>query len=251
MPVVDLNADVGEWDVEPPSSETELIAIISSANIACGVHAGNQRSMVTTVELAAAHNVSVGAHPSLNDRANFGRVETPVSPVAVFDLVVAQVGALADVARTRRVPMRHVKPHGALYNMAARDSQLADAIAEAVATVDALLVLVGLAGSELLAAGQRAGLRTRSEVFADRMYRADGSLVPRSTPGAVIDDPARVAARAVAMVRDGCVVAVDGSTVAIAAETICVHGDTPGAAVLARRVRASLTTAGIDVSSGR
>lgn len=227
------------------------MTVISSANVACGVHAGNEASMAATVELAAAHGVAVGAHPSLDDREHFGRRELSVSAADVFTLISTQVAALVRIAAGRNVQLRHVKPHGALYNMAARDRQLADAVASAVIAANPTLVLFGLAGSELLAAGARAGLRTASEVFADRAYRADGSLAPRSLDGAVLTDAEVVADRAVAMVRDQRVTALDGAIVRLSAETICVHGDTPGAAALARRVRGALEAAGIQVSARR
>jgi UPF0271 protein len=224
------------------------MSLISAANIACGAHAGNEASMAITVELAATHGVAVGAHPSLNDREHFGRREMAVSPAEVAALVSRQLETLGHVAARQQTRLHHVKPHGALYNMAARDRSLADAVASAVATFDASLVLYGLAGSELIAAGRRAGLRTASEVFADRGYLADGSLAARSFPGALIEDADVVAARAVTMVREHTVVALDGSRVRVAAETICVHGDTPGAAILARRVREALETAGVQIA---
>jgi len=249
--VVDLNADVGEWDVTLPVAEVSLMALISSANIACGVHAGDEMTMAATLELAAAHDVSIGAHPSLDDRANFGRREIPTSAAEPFELVSAQMATLARIAAARGLALQHVKPHGALYNMASRDRALADGVAAAVAAFDRPLVLFGLAGSELIAAGQRAGLRTASEVFADRGYRADGSLVPRSEAGAVITDPEAVSGRALRMVRDQQVVAVDGRVIHVTAETICVHGDTAGAALMARRIRETLDAAGIAVSARR
>jgi len=227
------------------------MALISSANIACGVHAGDEMTMAATVELAAAHDVSIGAHPSLDDRANFGRREIPTSAAEAFELVSAQMATLARIAAARGLALQHVKPHGALYNMASRDRDLADGVAAAVAAFDRTLVLFGLAGSELIAAGHRAGLRTASEVFADRGYRADGSLVPRSEAGAVITDPEAVSGRALRMVRDQQVVAVDGRVIHVTAETICVHGDTAGAALMARRIRETLDAAGIAVSARR
>ena len=251
MTVVDLNADVGEWDANPPVSAVELMRIISSANIACGVHAGNPAVMLSAVELAVAHGVAIGAHPSFDDRAHFGRREMNVSPVEVDRLVSSQLDALAGIAAGVKGRLRHVKPHGALYNMAARDRSLADTVAAAVRAFDAGLVLFGLAGSELIAAGRAAGLRTASETFADRAYLADGSLAPRSAPGAVIEDADLVAARAVLMARERVVVALDGTSVPVTAETICVHGDTPGAAMLARRVREALEAAGVLVSAIR
>jgi len=249
--VIDLNADVGEWDSGPTAAEVELIGVISSANIACGVHAGNEASMAAMVELAAMRRVSVGAHPSFDDREHFGRRELDVSAADVFTLVAAQIRTLIRIAAARNVPVRHVKPHGALYNMAARDRRLADAVAAAVAACDPEIVLFGLAGSQLIAAGAGAGLRTASEAFADRGYLSDGSLAPRSVAGAVLEDPVAVSARAVAMVRDQRVTALDGTLVPVSVETMCVHGDTPGAAVLARRVRSALEAAGVRISARR
>lgn len=220
---------------------------LTSASVACGFHAGDPASMRATITLARRHGVAVGAHPSLADREGFGRRERPTTPQEVEDLVTYQIGALAAIAAAQGVRLQHVKAHGALYNMAARDASLADAIARATAGVDPSLILFGLAGSALIAAGGRAGLRTASEVFADRGYQPNGALVPRTEPGAVIDDPDVVVQRAVAMVRDGSVVTVDGSRVPLRADTICVHGDTPGAATLARRIREALSEAAIDV----
>jgi UPF0271 protein len=203
--------------------------------------------MRAMVVLARTHGVAVGAHPGFADAANAGRREMRVSPIEVGDLVVYQVGACAAIAAAHGVRLQHVKVHGALYNMAARDRALADAVARAVRAIDPSLVLFGLSGSQLLDAGAAAGLRTASEVFADRAYRNDGTLVPRGEPGAVMYDPDVVVPRAIAMVRDRAVTAVDGGTVPVLADTICVHGDTPGAAELAARVRAGLLAAGISV----
>ena len=249
MLVVDLNADVGEADVED-AADAALMPFITSANIACGVHAGNAEVMAATVTLAARSGVSVGAHPGLDDREHFGRRELKLSRSAVMRLVTDQVDALGRVARQQSVRLRHVKPHGALYNMAARDIGIATAIAEAVARFDASLILVGLSGSELIRAGDAAGLKTLSEAFADRGYRSDGALVPRSASGALLDDADAVAERAVSMVCEQQVVAVDGTIVPIKVDTICVHGDTAGAAALARRTRAALEAAGVHVRAG-
>jgi len=253
MRVVDLNADVGEWHVTPSTADVELMSVISSANIACGLHAGSAEAMAVTVQLCSAHAVAIGAHPSFDDREHFGRREVVASSAEVWSLLSRQLEALAYVAGGLNVRVGHVKPHGALYNMAARDRTLADAVAGAVARFDPGVVLFGLAGSELIRGGERANLRTASEVFADRSYLADGSLAPRSVPGAVIDDADLVAARAVMMVREQTVQALDGTRVRVAAETICVHGDTPGAANLARRVRQALEAAGVQIEaiSGR
>lgn len=248
MLVVDLNADVGEGE-DQDSGDAALMPYITSANVACGIHAGNAEIMAATMVLAAQNGVVVGAHPSLNDRSNFGRRELEVSEEEVRVLVKTQVRALAEVAVRLGVRIRHVKPHGALYNMAARDARVASAIAQAVAGIDRSLILVGLSGSALITAGRSEGLSTASEAFADRAYLANGFLESRSAPGAVLHDPDAVAARAVAMVRDQRVMAIDGTLVPVTVETICIHGDTPGAATIAQRVRSALELAGVRVSA--
>jgi UPF0271 protein len=242
---IDLNADLGE----SVGDDEGVLPFVSSANIACGFHAGNPTVMRTTVQLARRHGAAVGAHPGFQDVEGFGRREMRVSTAELETLVAYQIGALAGVAATEGVRLNHVKPHGALYNMAARDAGMADAIARAVRAVDASLVLFGLSGSELVAAGERAGLRVASEVFADRGYWPNGSLAPRGTHGAVISEVEDVVRRAVGMARGQAVTSVDGSSVSVRADTICIHGDTPGAAALARAVRSALTAAGIDVVS--
>jgi 5-oxoprolinase (ATP-hydrolysing) subunit A len=241
---VDLNGDVGEGVGRDP----ELIPLLTSANVACGGHAGDAATMRATVVLARAHGVAVGAHPSFPDREGFGRRAMRLTTAEAEVTVSRQIAALAEIAAAEGVELRHVKPHGAMYNLAARDADLAGAIARAVAAIDSRLVLVGLAGSRLIDAGRHGGLATAHEVFADRGYAADGSLVPRDQPGAVIDDPDAVAARAVRMIREGVVTAVDGTVVPLQADTICVHGDTPGAAALARRIRQALTEAGVTLA---
>jgi UPF0271 protein len=203
--------------------------------------------MRETVALAVEHGVAVGAHPSFPDLEGFGRRELQVSPEDVEDFVAYQVGALAAIAGAQGVRLQHVKPHGALFNMAARDAAIADAIARATATIDRALILFGLPGSQIVVAGRRAGLRTAREGFADRAYRPDGTLVPRGQIGAVIEDPATAAQRAVRMVRERVVEAIDGSVLPLQVDTICVHGDTPGAARLAAAVAAALRAAGVDV----
>ncbi len=247
---VDLNADLGEYSTgSPAGNDAALMPLISSASIACGGHAGDEEVMRQTILLARDHGVSAGAHPSFPDREGFGRRDLELPAAEVEALVREQVAALAAIARVEGIHLRHVKPHGALYNLAASNDAIADAVARAAASVDPSLILFGLAGSALVAAGRRAGLRTASEAFADRAYRADGSLVPRSEPGALIDSPTAVAARALAMVRERGVPAIDGTRIALEVDTICVHGDTPGAAALARSVRAALLDAGIAVKA--
>jgi UPF0271 protein len=249
---IDLNADVGEsFGAYTIGQDPILFPHITSANVACGFHAGDAHVMRITVALARQHGVAVGAHPGFADLAGFGRREWQATPREVEDLVVYQIGALAAVAAAQGERLQHVKPHGALYNMAARDCALADAIARAVSAVDRSLVLFGLAGSELIAAGERSGLRTASEAFADRAYAPDGTLVPRRTPGAVIEDPGVVVDRVIRMAREQAVTANDGSDVRLQVDTICVHGDTPGAADLAARMREALSRAGVAVKAIR
>lgn len=247
---IDLNSDVGEsfgaWRL---GQDADLMPAISSANVACGFHAGDPGVMRETVALAKRHGVAVGAHPGFPDLAGFGRRNLQCSPAEVEDFVVYQIGALAAVAAVQGLRLQHVKAHGALYNMACADAGLAAAIARATAAVDPSLLLFGLPGSCLLAEGQRARLRVASEIFADRAYAADGTLVPRSREGSVIHDPETVVARAVRMVRERSVLSIDGTPVALEADTLCVHGDTPGAAALATAIRRALEADGIRVEA--
>ncbi|MFO1506001.1 MAG: 5-oxoprolinase subunit PxpA [Lysobacterales bacterium] len=246
MKTIDLNADVGEsfgaWRM---GDDAAVIASVTSANIACGFHAGDAATMRRTVALAQEHGVAIGAHPSLPDLAGFGRREMTVSPDEVYGFMLVQIGALHGIATAAGARLHHVKPHGALYNMAARDRALADAVARAVRDFDHRLVLVGLAGGASLEAGRAAGLRVAAEAFCDRRYRADGSLAPRGEPAAVIEDVDAAIAQAVDIAVCGQATAIDGSRVAIHADTLCVHGDGPHAAELARGLRAALESAGI------
>jgi UPF0271 protein len=247
---VDLNADVGEsYGAWVLGHDPSIVPCVTSVNVACGFHAGDPGVMRETVVLALQHRVAIGAHPGFPDLVGFGRREMRLTPREVEDLVVYQIGALAAVAAAQGGRLRHVKPHGALYNMAAVEPPLADAIARAVAAVDSTLLLVGLSGSALIESGRSAGLRTASEVFADRGYLPDGSLLPRRAAGAVIHDADVVSARAVEMVRNGVVAAGEGRTVTVQADTICLHGDTPGASELALAVRRALEGAGIAVAA--
>ena len=245
---IDLNGDVGEsFGVYEMGHDAALIPILTSVNIACGFHAGDPGVMRATVALARAHGTAVGAHPGFPDLVGFGRREMKATPREVEDLVAYQIGALAAIAAAQGVRLAHVKPHGALYNMAARDVDLAEAIARAIAAVDPSLALFGLPGSQSLEAAQRHKVRAVSEAFADRAYRRDGSLLPRNEPGAVIDDEQIVVTRAVAIARERMVFAADGTRVPLDVQTICVHGDTPGAAVLASRIRKALSDARVQV----
>jgi UPF0271 protein len=245
---IDLNGDVGEGS-GPGGSDSALMPHLTSANVACGFHAGDAGLMRDTVALAREHGVAVGAHPSFPDPEGFGRRELQFSPADIEDFVSYQVGALAAIAAAQGVRIQHVKPHGALFNMAVRDAALADAIARAAAVIDRSLILFGLPGSQIVMAGKRAGLRTASEGFADRAYQADGTLVPRQQDGAIIRDAAAVVPRVVRIARDHVVEAIDGTVVPLVVDTICVHGDTPGAADLAARIRSALREAGVDVRS--
>jgi UPF0271 protein len=240
---VDLNADVGEGD---PRADAELLRIVTSANIACGMHAGDPTTMRRTVELAVECDVAIGAHPSLADREGFGRRVIATSASEVYDLVLYQIGALGAIARAEGTSMTHVKPHGALYTMAARDPELADAIASAVCDLDDTLVLVGLAGSELVRAAEAHGLPVANEVFADRRYARDGYLLARDDPRALVVD-ARHAARRVLAMLDGHLPDDEAPSIAVVADTVCVHGDTPGAAMLARELRDQLERAGVTI----
>jgi 5-oxoprolinase (ATP-hydrolysing) subunit A len=248
MQRVDLNCDMGEsfgaWTI---GADAAVLPHVTSANIACGFHGGDPSVMRATVHAAAAHQVAVGAHPGLPDLVGFGRRELAVSPQEAYDMVAYQLGALQAVAKAAGVPVEHVKPHGALYNMAAVRLELADAIATAVRDVDASLTLVGLSGSALILAGVSAGLRTAREVFADRNYQPDGTLVPRRHASALVTNADEAVERTVRMIRDGLVTAIDGSDITLHADTICIHGDAPDAPVFARRIRAALEAAGIAV----
>jgi UPF0271 protein len=243
MHSVDLNCDLGEG----AGGDAELMPLISSVNVACGGHAGDDETMRATVDLALRHGVAIGAHPGYVDRQNFGRVELALSPDEVRGLVLSQTQRLLAVAGSRGARLRHVKPHGALYNLAARDAGVARAVAEAVYEADPRLVLVGLAGSCLIAAGSICGLSTLQEAFVDRTYQPDGSLTPRTQPAALILDPAMAASQALRLAREGRVTAVDGSEVAIRADTLCLHGDGPHAIEFARAIRSALEAAQVAI----
>lgn len=246
---IDLNSDLGEsFGPWPMGQDAALMESITSANVACGFHAGDPGAMRQTIALAKDRGVAIGAHPGFPDLVGFGRREMKATPAEVEDFVLYQVAALAGMAHAQGVRLQHVKAHGALYNMACKDRPLADAIARAVAAFDRSLILFGLPDSELLRAGTAAGLPVAAEVFADRAYERDGSLTSRTRPGSVIHDTGVVVERAVRMVKDKEVVATDGSVLALQADTICLHGDTPGAADHARAVRRGLEAAGIRVT---
>ena len=247
---VDVNCDLGESFGRYELGEYEdVLQYVTSANIACGFHAGDPTVMRKTVAKAVEHNVRIGAHPSLPDLIGFGRREMKVTPQEVYDMVVYQIGALDAFLRVHNTQLQHVKPHGALYNMAAVDPLLAEAIAKAVHDVSPSLVLYGLSGSELTKAGERIGLTVAHEVFADRTYQRNGTLTPRSEAHALITDEQQALEQIRKMVLKGQVKAVDGSIVDLKADTICVHGDTPHAVAFARLIYDDLRQREVNVQS--
>lgn len=247
---IDINSDLGEsFGAYTIGNDAGLMNAITSANIAAGFHAGDPSVLRDTIRLAKAHGVAVGAHPGFPDLVGFGRRELNATPREAEDFVLYQIAAVLGVAAAEGVTVQHVKPHGALFNMAVRNADLAAAIARAVAAIDRSLILFGLPGSEILRAGRAAGLRVAAEVFADRAYEPDGSLMSRRKPGSVIHDSAAVVARAVRMITERSVIASDGSVVPLDADTICVHGDTPGSDALAASLRAGLESSGVVVKA--
>ncbi len=244
---VDINADLGEG----AGHDAELFELISSANIATGFHAGDSNTMHAALSAAKVHGVAVGAHPSLWDRENFGRKELWVSHQEVFDAVAYQLGIFQAMASAVGVQPNHVKPHGALYNMAVRDRELADAIARAIESVDPKLILFAPGNTELARAGEAHGLQIAREIFADRNYLNDGWLVPRTRPDALLRDPKEAAGRVLRMLSEGKVRSVEGGDVDVHGETICVHGDTPGAVEFARELRSQLEHEGVRISAPR
>ncbi|MTV50460.1 5-oxoprolinase subunit PxpA [Heliobacillus mobilis] len=249
---VDLNCDLGEsFGAYRIGCDEEMIAIATSVNIACGLHAGDPDVMARTVDRALRAGAAIGAHPGFPDLAGFGRREMQMAPAQVTNLIVYQVGALQAFVRAAGGKLNHVKPHGALYNMAAQMDELAEAIAEGIQKVDPNLILYGLSGSRLVKAGKKVGLRVAQEVFADRSYKADGTLTPRSHPQAVIHDPGVAARRVMQMISSQTVQAVDGSSISLEADTVCIHGDTPSAIEMARILRCRLEEEGIAVEALR
>lgn len=245
--LIDLNADLGEG----AGHDDELLGLVTSANIACGFHAGDSNTIRRSIEMARVRGVAVGAHPSLFDRENFGRKELAVTPEQVFDAVTYQLGVFQAIAETAALRPNHVKPHGALYNMAVRDERIADAIARAIAKLDSNLILFAPDNSALARAGVVNGLPIAREVFADRNYLSDGWLVPRSRSDALLHDSEEAAARALRMLREGKVKSVDGVDVDVRPETICLHGDTPRAVEFARALRSRLEREGVTIRAPR
>ena len=243
--LIDLNADLGEGC----ANDEALLQLVSSANIACGFHAGDAQTLRQSIRWALQYGVAIGAHPSFPDRENFGRTRMQLPPETVYAQMVYQLGAVAAMARAEGGVMVHVKPHGMLYNQAAVEPALAEAIARAVKAVDPALRLVGLAGSELIRAGEKLGLATRQEVFADRGYQADGTLVPRGQPGALIEDDEQALRQTLEMVRHHRVRTLEGTWAAVRAETVCLHGDGEHALSFARTLRERFAVEGINVSA--
>ena len=241
--IVDLNADLGEG----AGHDDELLELVTSANIACGFHAGDADTMRQSIETARSKNVSVGAHPSLFDRENFGRKELPVKPEEIFEAVVYQLGIFQAIAEAASVRPNHVKSHGALYNMAVRDEPLASAIGRAIANIDKNLILFAPQNTALSRAGETNGLQIAHEVFADRNYLSNGQLVPRTRPDALLHDPQTAGPRVVRMLREGTVRSIDGVDVDVRAETICLHGDNPEAVDFARVLRSHLEKEGVTI----
>ena len=248
MKSIDLNCDMGELpEAIADGTQEALMRSITSANVACGGHAGDETTMRTTIEQALRHNVAVGAHPGYPDRANFGRLELKMSPQEVAAAVFAQVQAFADAAKARGAPVVHVKPHGALYNQAVKNRDLARAIADGVAKWNRDVVLVGLAGSPMLDVFREAGFAVAAEAFADRRYEPDGTLRSRKFDDALIRNPIEAAEQALRMVERSTVIASDGSEVPVNAHTICIHGDTPGSVQIAAAVARALRETGVSV----
>lgn len=242
---IDLNCDLGEGC----PNDAELMLYISSANIACGMHAGNRTTMRMTVELAIEHQVTIGAHPGYPDRENFGRFALDLSEKELFKTIEDQVSELREICDQKGVSLRHVKPHGALYNRSAADPNTAALIAECTKKIDSRLILFGLSESYSIKEAERIGLRTASEVFADRTYRSDRSLTPRSEPYALIHDSHSAAEQALDLVKYGLVRSTDGVMLTVKADTICLHGDGPNAVEFAKTIRSALSTSGFAIKS--
>jgi UPF0271 protein len=245
MPHLDFNCDLGEGC----GSDADIVPLISSASIACGAHAGDAGTMRAAIRLCRDHGVAIGAHPSFEDREHFGRRELALDREGIARLVQSQLARLAAIAAEEGTRIAHVKPHGALYNLAARDRGVADAIAAAIVAFDPSLMLYGLSGSQLTTAGEAAGLRVAHEVFAERGYDADGTLAPRGTAGAVIENLDAALAQVRSLLHEGIVIARDGSRVPLRADTLCLHGDRADAAGFARALRKALDADGVIVAA--
>lgn len=240
---IDLNADLGEGS----PNDRELLALVASANISCGVHAGDPDTIASAIRLAIAHRVRIGAHPSFPDRANFGRSEMQLPFASLRNHLLYQLGAIDAIVKAQGAQLSHIKPHGALYNQAAVDPALAEDLVMIFQEFNPALAIVGLAGGELVYAARRANLHVISEVFADRTYTLFGTLVPRSDPGAVIHDPQLAIAQSLTMIREGYVMSIDGHRVNVQADSLCIHGDTPEALEFARLLHSAFTEAGVEI----
>jgi UPF0271 protein len=243
MKTIDINCDMGEG----VGNDELIMPYISSANIACGYHAGNENTMRQTVELCKKYNVAIGAHPSYPDRENFGRTDMQLHPGEIYEMIVKQINCLEKIAEENDVAIHHIKPHGALYNMAARDRSLAPFVCLAVLDTNAKYILYGLSGSYLIKEGKSLGLKTASEVFADRTYKDDGNLSPRNKPNALIEDTDKAVAQVLQMVKAGTVTSVNGKKIPIISETICIHGDGAHAVEFAKAIHAALKTEGVEI----
>ena len=245
MKTIDINCDLGEGI----GIDELIMPYISSANIACGYHAGNENTMKQTVEICKKYNVAVGAHPSYPDRENFGRTDMLLHPGEIYEMIVKQINSLEKIAEETDVPVHHVKPHGALYNMAARDKMLAPFVALAILDTNSKYILYGLSGSYLIKEGKNLGVKTASEAFADRTYKDDGMLTPRNKTGALIEDADKVVAQVLQMVKEGTVTSTNGKKIPIVAETICIHGDGEHAVEFAKAIHSALKQEGIQIKS--
>ncbi|MBO9202225.1 MULTISPECIES: LamB/YcsF family protein [Niastella] len=249
---IDINCDMGEsthlwpYDIE---KDRLLLSYVSSINLACGFHAGDTNTMYTLAEAAAGTGIAIGAHPGFPDRDNFGRTNMELSPSAIYELVVYQIGALDAFLKVLHTRLHHVKPHGALYNMAAKDERMAEVICKAVYDFDPHLVLYGLSGSKLIQAATATGLTTRSEVFADRTYQDDGHLTPRTHPQALLSNTEQALQQVLQMVQTQSVTSLNGKTVPLVAETVCVHSDSLHALSFVKEIRSMLEASGIEIAS--
>jgi UPF0271 protein len=246
---IDINCDMGEsFGRYTLGLDSKIISLISSANIACGFHAGDPSVMRKTVQMAVEHNVGIGAHPGFPDLAGFGRRNMNMSADELYDAIIYQVGALQGFARIFNATVQHVKPHGALYNMAARDESIAQALVDALLKFDKQIILFGLSGARLLDIAQQSGLKVAREVFADRAYNEDGSLVSRNQPGSVITDSSEVTRRVLKMVKERAVTAITGTEIELDFDTICIHGDTTGAVKHAKHIIRVLKQEGVEIA---
>jgi 5-oxoprolinase (ATP-hydrolysing) subunit A len=245
MPTIDLNCDMGEGI----GNDDDIMPFVSSANIACGYHAGDEDTMRKTVDSAIKNNVAIGAHPSFFDRKNFGRTEMKMAGDEIYDLVLLQLRTIDKIINEKNAKLHHVKPHGALYNMSAKDSSIAQAIAQAVKDFNESLILFGLSGSVSISVAQEIGLKTAKEVFADRTYQDDGSLTPRSQAGALVEDEGKLMQQLLQMIQEKAVTTVTGKRIPIVGDTVCIHGDGKHAVEFAKTINEQLRVKGIEIKT--